>query len=34
MWPGDAESGEMGARDEKAFRKEQKRQQIEERRAL
>lgn len=34
MWPGDAESGEMEARDEKAFRKEQKRQQIQERRAL
>lgn len=34
MWPGDAESGEMEARDEKAFRKEKKRQQIQERRGL
>lgn len=34
MWPRDAESGEMEARDEKAFRKEQKRHQIQERRAL
>lgn len=33
MWPGDAESGEMEARDEKPFRKE-KRQQIQEKQGL